>query len=55
MLEDRPYEAADLKHAWDDDEPDWMNLGPSYVAAVEYAYRVLAGYICACAPIATSS
>ena len=45
MLEDRPYEAADLKHAWDDDEPDWMNLGPSYVAAVEYAYRVLAGYI----------
>jgi len=45
MLADRPYEAADLKHAWDDDEPDWMNLGPSYVAAVEYAYRVLAGYI----------
>jgi phosphatidylglycerophosphate synthase len=44
MLADRPYEAADLKHAWDD-EPDWMNLGPSYVTAVAYAYRVLAGYI----------
>lgn len=44
MLADRPYEAADLKNAWDA-EPDWMNLGPSYVAAVAYAYRVLAGYI----------
>ncbi len=44
MLADSPYEAADLQHAWDE-EPDWMNLGPSYVAAVEYAYRVLAGYV----------
>ena len=44
MLADRPYEAADLKNAWDD-EPDWMNLGPSYVTAVAYAYRVLAGYL----------
>jgi hypothetical protein len=27
------------------DEPDWRNLGPSYVQAVQYAYESIGGYL----------
>ena len=53
MLTDSPYEAADLKRAYDE-EPDWMNLGPSYVDAVAYTYRDARRLPRASAPIATS-
>jgi hypothetical protein len=44
MLTDHPYEDADLERAYDE-EIDWMNLGPSYANAVNYAYETLAGYL----------
>ena len=27
------------------DYPDWLNLGPSYVKALRYAYRTIGGYL----------
>ena len=44
ILTDRPYDDADLDRAFAD-EPDWLNLGPSYVEAVSYAYATLGGYL----------
>ncbi len=44
MLTDAPYEQTDLERAYTE-EPDWMNLGPDYVAAVGYAYETFAGYV----------
>lgn len=44
MLTDRPYDAAELERAYDQ-EVDWTNLGPGYVRAVNYAYETLTGYL----------
>lgn len=44
MLTDRPYDAPDVEHAYDQ-QPDWTNLGPSYVNAMSYAYASLGGYL----------
>lgn len=44
MLTDTPYDQADLDRAYAE-EPDWMNLGPDYVAAVANAYETFAGYV----------
>lgn len=44
VLTDTPYDAADVDRAFAE-EPDWMNLGPSYVNAVSYALTSIAGYL----------
>ena len=44
MLSSAPFEQPDLDRAYTE-EPDWMNLGPDYVAAVAYAYETFAGYV----------
>lgn len=44
MLTDRPYDAVDADRALGE-EPDWLNLGPSYVGAVSYSLRAIAGYL----------
>ncbi len=44
VLTDHAYDQADVDRAFDQ-EIDWLNLGPMYVDAVEYAYTVLAGYL----------
>jgi hypothetical protein len=44
MLSADPYDAADLRRAYAH-EPDWMNLGPSYVEAMTYALATLGGYL----------
>lgn len=44
MLTDRPYSPEQLERAYSE-YPDWLNLAPSYVRAVSYAYNMLAGYL----------
>jgi len=44
MLTDRPFDQPDLDRSFEE-EADWMNLGPSYVDAVTYAYATLSGYL----------
>ena len=44
LLSADPYDAPDVERAFAE-EPDWMNLGPSYVKSLAYAYRTLAGYL----------
>jgi phosphatidylglycerophosphate synthase len=44
MLTKAPYDAADLDAAYSA-YPDWLDLAPSYLAAVSYSYRTLAGYL----------
>jgi phosphatidylglycerophosphate synthase len=44
MLTTHPYDPAVLDAAYAA-YPDWLNLAPSYVAAVSYAYETLAGYV----------
>jgi hypothetical protein len=44
MLTDEPYDETVLERAYDQ-QPDWLNLGPSYVNAMAYAYAVLGGYL----------
>ncbi|MFN8057929.1 MAG: sulfatase-like hydrolase/transferase [Vicinamibacterales bacterium] len=44
LLTAEPYELADLDAAYAQ-APDWLNLAPSYQAAVSYTYRTLAGYL----------
>ena len=44
VLTSYPYDTADLDRAWSD-QPDWMNLGPSYVKALAYAYATVGGYL----------
>ena len=38
------YDQEDLDRAWSD-QPDWLNLGPSYVRALAYAQATLGGYL----------
>ena len=44
VLTSKPYDADELNRAWAD-YPDWLNLGPSYIKALGYAYRLLGGYL----------
>jgi hypothetical protein len=44
VLTPMPYDETELDRAWSE-QPDWMNLGPSYVRALAYAYTVLGGYL----------
>jgi hypothetical protein len=44
MLTPTPYDAAELDAAYST-YPDWLNLAPSYLTAVSYSYRTLAGYL----------
>ena len=44
ILTAHPYDTADLDRAWSE-WPDWLNLGPSYVKGLTYAYATLGGYL----------
>jgi hypothetical protein len=44
ILTPNPYDAVDLDRAWSE-QPDWLNLGPSYVQALVYAHATLGGYL----------
>jgi hypothetical protein len=44
MLTSRPYDMTALNEAYSE-VPDWLNLAPSYLASVSYAYETLAGYL----------
>jgi hypothetical protein len=44
ILTAHPYDSADLDRAWSD-QPDWMNLGPSYVQSLNYTHATLGGYL----------
>jgi hypothetical protein len=44
ILTPDPYDQADLERAWIG-EPDWGDLGPSYVEGMKYAYATLGGYL----------
>jgi hypothetical protein len=41
---EQPFDQADLDRAFDQ-QADWLNLGPSYVDAMTYAYSTLSGYL----------
>ncbi len=44
ILTKNPYDAADLDRAWSQ-QPDWLNLGPSYVQSLVYTHDTLGGYL----------
>ena len=44
MLTEHPYDEADYQRAWAE-PPDWLNLGPSYVQSIDYAFASLGGFI----------
>ena len=44
VVTEQPYDQAELQHAWEQ-QPDWLNLGPSYVHALAYTYETLGGYL----------
>ena len=44
VLSTQPYDDDELYAAWSE-QPDWMNLGPSYVQALRYAYAMAGGYL----------
>ena len=44
VLSPRPYDDDELYAAWSE-QPDWLNLGPSYVQALRYAYAMAGGYL----------
>jgi hypothetical protein len=44
MLTPTPYDTAEVDAAYST-YPDWLNLAPSYLAAVSYSYHTLAGYL----------
>jgi len=43
-LSPEPYDAQALQEAWDG-PADWLDLGPGYVRALNYAYATLGGYL----------
>ena len=43
-LSPEPYDAQALQDAWDG-PADWLDLGPGYVRALNYAYTTLGGYL----------
>ncbi len=44
VLSAEPYDDDVLYAAWSE-QPDWLNLGPSYVRALAYAYATTGGYL----------
>ncbi len=44
VLSAQPYDDDELYEAWSE-QPDWLNLGPSYVRALRYAYATAGGYL----------
>lgn len=44
ILTPDPYDADELRAVFER-QPDWADLGPSYVDAVAYSYATLAGYL----------
>jgi hypothetical protein len=44
VLTETPYDSDVLDRAWSA-WPDWMNLGPSYLEALEYAFATVGGYL----------
>ena len=44
VLSAQPYDDDELYEAWSE-QPDWLNLGPSYVEALRYAYATTGGYL----------
>ena len=44
MLSEHPYEAESLDEAWSA-WPDWMDLAPSYVESLRYAFANIGGYL----------
>jgi len=44
VLSAHPYDEVELHEAWSD-QPDWLNLGPSYVKALRYSYSMIGGYL----------
>ena len=44
VLTQTPYDADALDLAWSA-WPDWMNLGPSYLEALDYAFKTVGGYL----------
>mgnify|MGYP001175785269 FL=1 len=44
LLSDSPYDQIELDRSWSE-YPDWLNLGPSYVKALGYAYKTIGGYL----------
>ncbi len=44
VLSPEPYDAQALQDAWDG-PADWLDLGPGYVRALDYAYTTLGGYL----------
>jgi hypothetical protein len=44
MLTSRPYDATELERAFATG-PEWLNLGPSYVASLNYAHESLGGFL----------
>jgi hypothetical protein len=44
MLTEQPYDPPDVARMWNQ-EPDWLNLGPSYVQALGATYVTLGGYL----------
>ena len=44
VLSGHPYDSGELKRAYIR-QPDWLNLGPSYMDAMSYAYTTLSGYL----------
>jgi hypothetical protein len=44
MLTEHPYDEADYQRAWAE-PPDWLNLGPSYVHSIDYAFASLGGFV----------
>jgi hypothetical protein len=44
VLTPTPYDPAELDRAWSG-PPDWLNLSPGYVQALDYAHATLGGYL----------
>ena len=44
MLTATPYDESEYQKAWAE-PPDWLNLGPSYVRAIDYALATLGGFV----------
>ena len=44
VLTPNPYDRVDLDRAWSE-QPDWSNLGPSYVQSLIYTHATLGGYL----------
>ena len=44
ILTNHPFDSEDVNRAWEQ-WVDWLNLGPSYVRSLAYAYTTIAGYL----------